>query len=148
MALQRLSRIIVNLFTLLAMLSVPAFLHAQGTPCGYATGNEACPTSCNYLSGLEAFQFVSTGGQYGIIADVYCGASYQYVQQSLYLTTPCIMESPVADLSPEAIRRLLALADGKEMLISSCGGFKQLTETPEALAQPRWKFPKVGRLVF
>lgn len=132
------------MFVPLVMLGLPAFVHAQGTPCGYTTGSDACPASCNYQSGVQSFQFVSTGGSFGVIADVYCGNSCGYVQTGAYLTTPCTMESPVAALPPEVTGRLLALADGRQMLISSCGGFRSLGESPEGVAQARWKFPKVS----
>jgi hypothetical protein len=135
----------MKLCVVLSLLCFCTFLKAQANPCGYPSGN-ACPSNCGNVQGnFKGFQFDQGGPNYGVNATINCGTC-SYIQVNADLSPTCF--PPDYSLNRQAIKNLLASANGRQILIPSCGGgFKQFVETPMAVAEEHWEFPKVHRIL-
>lgn len=133
------TRTVIGLCVSFGILSLHGSLIAQTSPCGYATSN-VCTGSCSgsYFLG---FRFQNGGPNYGITATVFCNVSCPHLDTNIYQSSQCTMGTLSANLTPQIIERLLALGNGKEILIPACGGgFEPLKEAPVTVAQNRRDF--------
>lgn len=126
----------------LSLLCLCAFLKAQSSPCGSASGT-ACPSNCG--NGPQGFTFQYGGPDYGITAWIPCG-NCGMTQVNIYSSPECM---PIGfGLNRQAIQSLLASANGRQVLMPACGGgFRPLLEPPLAVAQERWEFPKHRQII-